>query len=118
MQALLSAGTHSPAWADTSTPWAGTLSLTADRTTVDANAPSALLTATLSNPLTSPYWVSIYDDTGGWIAQCYVGSTSCQTSVQPPTGGTRTYTAYVAQDLPRPGPPTNDVRATSTTRSP
>ncbi len=93
----------------------GTVSLTADRTTVNANDPSATLTATLSEPLPSPYFLTIYDDLGNRVASCYPygGPTTCTGSGQPATGTSRTYTAYVSQDIPYTGPPTVDVRAAS-----
>ena len=61
--------------------------------------------------LGNSYALSIYDDTDS--QRCAIGgySTGCSTSVSIPSTGTRTYTAYVAQDAPAGQAPSNDVRA-------
>ncbi|WP_407341987.1 RHS repeat-associated core domain-containing protein [Pengzhenrongella phosphoraccumulans] len=77
------------------------------------------LTAIASAKLDGPYWLSIYDDLGTLIASCtndYYGP--CGTAATTLTqnlqiAANRTFTAYVAQDVPNASIPTNDVRAIS-----
>jgi hypothetical protein len=98
--------------------WQGTITLTSNRTEVTAGSPSATLTATASRPLTSGYFLSVYDDLGSRLISKYwyeVPYTTRQVSlaVSPPLSQTRTYTAYIAKDVPTPGPPKTTVRATA-----
>jgi RHS repeat-associated protein len=101
--------------------WTGSVGLVTSRAVVDANEPTAVLTATLSKKLAGPYWLSIYDDRGVRVSQCHSsfpcadGGTSLTVSVTPDNNATRVYTAYVAQDVPGSGKPVTDVRSTSVT---
>ncbi len=106
--------TGAPRAAQAADPWSGTVTASVGTTTTDANSPETTLTLTLSKPLTYPYAVSVYDDLGNRLyCDATAGYSSYPVGVSPATNATRTYTAYVAQDCPTPGPPTNDVKATS-----
>jgi hypothetical protein len=98
--------------------WQGSITLSSNRTQVDAGNPTATLTATASLPLPAGYLLSIYDDLGNKLLSKYwyeVPYTTRQVllNVNPPLSQTRTYSAYVARDAPSPGPPRDTVRATS-----
>jgi hypothetical protein len=93
--------------------WSGTLALTASRPSYTlTQGPGGIgVTATPSVP--APYYISIYDDTGAQVCSNYAQS-YCNTSGYAPVNQSRTYTAYIAQDAPYTGAPSNDVRATAT----
>jgi deoxyribonuclease NucA/NucB len=94
--------------------WIGSLQVSSNRNTVDSANPTATLTLTLDRQLAGPYHLSLYDDQGNRLAYWSPdGYLSHSWSVTPPLNQTRTYTAYVSQDTPSPGPPSNDVRADS-----
>ncbi len=93
--------------------WTGSLELTASPSTVTPSNPNALLTMTLSKPLAGPYILSLYDDQGNRIADWYPGQQATSVYVTPNRSSTVTYTAYVSQDVPSPGPPIVDVRDTA-----
>jgi RHS repeat-associated protein len=99
-------------------PEANGVELTVDRSEVDANQPEATFTLTTSAPIASPYWLTVYDDTGRRVYSCWYAQT-CATAgsrsfeASTPNSESRTYTAYVAQDAPTTGPPVSDVRGTS-----
>src|SRR5207244_3083451 len=78
----------------TNVGYTGTVSLTADQSTVNANSPYAGLRATTSLPIPSPYYLSIYDDTGQRLTYCNSGSI-CSIGGSIPNGASRTFTAYV-----------------------
>jgi hypothetical protein len=90
--------------------WVGTLTLSADKSTTDVNAPTAVLTASVSKPIVSPYFLCVYDDLGArvmytsgpgtWDGTQYI----VNQTVQPQDKATRTYTAYIALSCPTPGP--------------
>ncbi|WP_197024713.1 RHS repeat-associated core domain-containing protein [Cellulomonas sp. KRMCY2] len=94
--------------------WTGTLELSADRTDVDANNAATVFTVTPSMDVVSPYYLTVYDDTGRQVFDC-AGSSTCKGGATftawTPNNATRTYTAYVALDRPMTGPPVNDVRS-------
>lgn len=93
--------------------YTGTVSVKVGTTTTDANTPSTIVTMTLSKPLPEPYVLSLYDDLGNRISyMANPGYASYSVWVTPETNATRTYTAYVAQDAPSAGPPSNDVKTT------
>jgi hypothetical protein len=92
--------------------WTGGLELTATPSTVTSSQPTATLTITLSKPLASPYWATVYDGQGNRLYTWGVGSgTTLSLNVTPNQSAASTYTAYVSQDTPSPGPPIVDVRA-------
>jgi hypothetical protein len=97
----------------TNVGWQGSLTLSANRTTVDANNAGSQLTAVTDHALAGPYVISIYDgDT--LIRSCPVYQwNSCWVNVTIPNNSNRSYSAYVAQDAPSTGPPVNDVRASA-----
>jgi hypothetical protein len=81
----------------TNVGWDGTVTLAADHTQVDANSPNATLTVTLSKPIVSPYYVSVYDDLGNRISYMGPGGpSSFSVTVTPGNNKTRTYTAEVS----------------------
>jgi hypothetical protein len=86
--------------------WAGQLSFGASGT----SSPSTL-TASLSKPLSYPYKLSVFDDTG-YQHLCTAISTRLdfQVYASPPSQGVRTYTAYVARDCPPSGRPSFDIQ--------
>jgi hypothetical protein len=87
------------------------VTLSADHTDLDANAPTAQLTATLSGQMCDPRdMLSIYDDSGNRLAVLYSGmGLTLGVSVTPGNNQTRTYTAYESQDIPNPGPPSSII---------
>lgn len=92
--------------------WLGSVQLTSSVDAVTQSNPTATLTVTLDRPLAGPYVLTVYSDTGARVL--YTTSpayTTFSVTVTPVTDPTRTYTAYVSQDAPSPGPPSNDVRA-------
>lgn len=94
--------------------WTGTVGLVADRTSVDANSPTATLTIAPSTPVVAPYSLSVYDDTGVRLYRCTTAYTTCvggTIPVKPGNNATRTYTAYVSRDTPPTGHPVEDVQA-------
>jgi hypothetical protein len=94
--------------------WTGSLELSTSVTTVTAGQPSTQLKVSLSKPLAGPYIASVYDDQGNRLTTSYPGQgQTIWLSVTPDRSATVTYSAYVSQDIPNPGPPSNDVRADS-----
>ncbi|MBI9113670.1 RHS repeat-associated core domain-containing protein [Sanguibacter suaedae] len=104
-------------------PWSGTVDLAVSRTQVDVHDTWAVVTATASAELRSPYYLSIYDNEGKLVSACAntacgsADNTALTASISVANNGTRTFTAYVAQDRPSTSIPTNDVRAISNTVS-
>jgi hypothetical protein len=98
----------------TNVGWHGGISLSANRTTVDASNSGATLTYSIDPNLANPYQVSIYNQYG---QREYCASSAYQppANVGVPIKLTNTYTAYIAQDCPTSSRPTNDVRAISNT---
>ena len=93
---------------------ASSVSMSSDRTATDANNTIATLTLTLDHVLCGSYRLSLYDDQGNRLASWNPdGYLTHSWSVTPPLNQTRTYTAYVSQDVPSPGPPTVDVLDTA-----
>jgi hypothetical protein len=89
--------------------WTGRLTMSSSGT-----GPSFTLTSALSIPLAAPYMLSVWDDAGSsYLCTSGTSTLTYDTSVAPPSTGTRTYTAYIAQDCGTNGPPTSDVRASS-----
>jgi hypothetical protein len=94
--------------------WTGGLELTASPENVTVAQPNATLTVTLSKAIVSPYYVSVYDDLGNRISYMGAGAPlTYSVTVSPNLSATRTYTAYVSQDIPSRGPPVVDVRDTA-----
>jgi RHS repeat-associated protein len=124
--ALLATAPAAPA-AAVDAPWSGTVSLEVSRSEVDVHDASAVMTATVSPQLAGPYWLSIYDGLGNLIGSCTAGdyynrcnvtdAVALSRGVSTATNATRTFTAYVSQDVPSGSIPTNDVRAVSNTVS-
>ncbi len=100
--------------------WLGNVQLRADRNPVDANDTQTQLTISLDRPVAGPYQVALYaDDTRLYAFPSYLfedgynsgnGRYEYTYAVNTPNNTTITYTAYVAQNTPSPGPPTNDIR--------
>lgn len=96
------------------TGYAGSVMLSASRTVVTADSPSQTLSLSATPVPSTPYMLSVYDDLGTRIYYSTGSETYGSLVVAPAVGATRTYTAYVAQGIPpNPGPPTADVRVTS-----
>jgi hypothetical protein len=93
-------------------PWSGTATLTASATSYTTNQSPPTYQASVSPSLTYGYFLSVYNDLGQ--RACYVSSGACSGNLQAPLNESRSYTAYVSHGTPpSSGPPTNDVRATS-----
>ncbi len=84
--------------------YAGTVSLSADRTQLDTEHPVAKLSLSTSKPL-STYKVGVYDDTGRRQYQVDAGGFTGSLTVGAPAHSTRTFTAYVAPSMPSDRPP-------------
>ena len=92
--------------------WSGGVSLTAAPTIVDANSPSSLLTATLTQPLSDGLEISIYAESGAKLLCQWTSSISTfGVWVTPEASTVGHYTVYVAEGCPDFGPPVGDVRA-------
>lgn len=89
------------------------LPMTASRPSYTLNQGPGGIGVTATPSVPGPYYISIYDDTGAQVCSNYAQS-YCNTSGYAPVGGTRTYTAYIAQDAPNTGRPVSDVRAWAT----
>jgi len=102
---------HSGAVTIRNAGFTGTLAVTADPSSTDANMTNTSLTMTLSKPLADPYSLSVYDDLGQRqsCASAFGGQSEFTAAVGPANDTTRTYTAYVALDCPEAGPPTTGV---------
>jgi Tol biopolymer transport system component len=89
--------------------WTGRLNVSSS-----GMGPNFAVTSALSIALAAPYMLSVWDDAGNsYLCTSSTSTVTFDTSVTPPSTGTRTYTAYIAQDCGSNGPPTNDVRASS-----
>lgn len=93
-------------------PSSDTLTLDASASSYNADTGPAMVIATVHGPLSSGYRISIYDQTNHLLASSCTGSV-CTTAATAQAGQTGSFTAYVAQDAPTTGPPTNDVKLTS-----
>jgi hypothetical protein len=99
-------------------PWSGSVSMTATAASYTTNDAQPRVTAVATPTLTAGYKLSIYNDLGQQV--CVPGDyddpSRCSTLITAPLNGSRTFTAYVLYGAPPvTGPPTDDVRATSTT---
>jgi RHS repeat-associated protein len=86
--------------------WVGTMTF---RAVLDT--PYFSLEARDDPSLAGLYQISIYDDAKNKLCSQGGFSGGCAVLVSIPATGSRTYTAYLAQDAPGTGPPVNDVRA-------
>jgi len=77
--------------------WSGTVSIAANPTTTNANAPSSTITVTLSAALVAGYSVSFFDAQGNrYMCATNVGVKVFTQAVAPATNVGKTYRAYVA----------------------
>jgi len=92
--------------------WLGTAQFTSSASRVDSSNPTATLTLSESAPIPWGYAQTIYDESNHLVGLCtYPIVQGCSTTVTIPLGATKAYTAYISQDYPTTGPPTNVYRA-------
>lgn len=109
--------------------WTGSVELEVTPGEVSYLDPSATLVATVTPSLAGDYQLSIYDEDGTFVGGCDASpapntvAQACdvptirrEVGIVVPLDETRSFTAYVSRGTPpMNGPPTNDVRAVSST---
>lgn len=101
--------------------YVGTVTLSANRTSITTDEPSVTLTAVASPGVPMPWRITIYGQSGSStrkVVECteYEGNrpTTCGDTIRTLLGPTETFTAFIAQNAPARELPTEEVTSQST----